>query len=308
MNFQPAAKSPWCCLEPIPGLIALPCVWRGRLGAKFEQVKALFLQDNPNPAQLLPCPRGCGLAHEIIGRPDGSLVATCRGDPNRTHEIPLTPADITPLEVSWSKLGRALCQALGLHTRYRILQPPNTIQFGAWSADAVPAILTIQACPSALRRVVPELVAGLKRPFLLFAPTSNHFDAPCLEFLAGVRAALFPLDSTVLFTDDGRLRPARSPGELFAQFTPQPKEMSGDVASAAMAIVNTLDVGPPPTPVTVFRLYCGDALSIPQVARKLHVSNTTIVRRLQIIRARTGTDPKHLRRISPHASGTEGHI
>jgi hypothetical protein len=308
INSQPAINSPWSCLETLPGLIALPRVWRARLGEMFERMKGLILQDSPNPAQLLPCPRGCGLAHEIVCRPDGSLVATCHGDPERPHEIPLTPADITPLEVSWPKLGRALCQALGLHSRFRTLLPPNTVQFGAWSADAVPAVLTIQSCPCAFRRVVPELVAGLRRPFMLFAPTSNHLDAPCLEFLSGVRAAFFPLDSTVRLDGNGRLFPVKAPGELFAQFTPHPREVSGDVASAAMAIADTLDVGVPPTPLRVFRLYCGKALGIPEVARELGVSNATVFRRLEIIRANTGKDPKDLRRISSDASESEGEV
>ena len=246
INPHPPINSPWPCLETLPGLVALPRVWHARLGEMFERVKVLILQDNPTLAQLLPCPRGCGLAHDIVCRPDGSLVATCCGDPDRPQEIPLTVADITPLEVSLSRLGRALCQALGLDSRFRTLQPPNTIQFGAWSADAVPAILTIQACPSGFCRVVAELVAGLQRPFILFAPTSNHFDGPCLQFLSSVHAAFFPLDSTVLLAADGRLCPAKSPGELFAQFTSRPKEVSQDVARKVMGIVSTLDVGDVP--------------------------------------------------------------
>jgi hypothetical protein len=305
INSQPATNSPWSCLETLPGLIALPCVWRARLGERFERLKALILQDNPNPAELLPCPRGCGLAHDIVCRPDGSLAATCDDDPHQPQDIPLTPADITPLEVSWSKLGRALCLVLGLDSRFRKLPPPNTIQFGAWSVEAAPALLTIQVCSAAFRRVVPELAAGLRRPFMLFAPTSNHLDAPCLELLSGIGAAFFPLDSTVGLGNDGRLRPTRPPGELFAQFTPQPGALDQDVASRAMAIVNKLDVGAPPSPVTVFRLYCSEGLSIPQVARKLHVSNATICRRLQLIRARTGTDPKNLRRMSPGPTGIQ---
>jgi hypothetical protein len=271
----------------------------------FERVQALILQANATPAQLLPCPRGCGLAHDIVGRPDGSLAATCRGDPERPFEIPLTLADITPLEVSWSKLARALSQALGLHSKLVTLPPPNTVQFGAWSADAVPAILTIQACPSAFFRVVPELAARLQRPFMLFAPTSNHFDAHCLDLLSRVGAAFFPLDSTVMLADDGRLRPAKSPGELFAEFTPQPKEVDQDVARKVMGIVSTLDVGDPPTPLRVFRLYCIEGLSIAQVAEELDFSPATICRRLRAIRAATGTDPKDLRRLSSHLTGGE---
>jgi hypothetical protein len=294
---QPFNHSPfWPCLEALPGGIALPCVWRARLGEMFERVQALFLQVSPNPAQLLPCPRGCGLAHDIVRRPDGLLVATCRGDPNRPQEIPLTAADVTPLEVSWSRLGRVLCHTLGLQSRLRTLAAPNTVQFGAWSAEAVPAILTIQFCPLGFRRVVSELVAELQKPFLLFAPTSHHFDAPCQKYLTSVRAGFFPLDATVWLDEEGGLRSARPPGEIFAPFTPQPKEADQEVASKAMAIVRTLDVGAPPTPVTVFHWYCGEGLSIPQVARKLGVSTATIWRRLHIIRAKTGIDPKDFRR------------
>jgi hypothetical protein len=189
INSRPTINSPWSCLETLPGLIALPRVWRARLEEMFERVKALILQANATPAQLLPCPPGCGLAHEIVCRPDGSLVATCCGDPNRPEEIVLTPADITPLEVSWSKLGRVLCEALALHGKPAALPPPNTIQIGAWSDDGVPAILTIQVCRPAFRRVVAELVARLQGPFILLAPTSDHFDAPCQELLAHARAA-----------------------------------------------------------------------------------------------------------------------
>ncbi len=306
INARASITSPWGCLEALPGLIALARVWRARLGDQFEPVKALILQDNPNPAQLLPCPRGCGLAHDIVSRADGSLAATCCGDPERPFEIPLTLADIIPLEVSWSKLGRVLGQALGLDSRFRVLQSPNTIQFGAWSADAVPAILTIQAGPSAFCRVVPEIVAGLQGPFLLFAPTSNHLDGPCLQFLAGVRAGFFPLDATVLLAANGRLCPVKSPGELFARFMPQPREVDQDVACKVMGIVGKLDVGDPPTPLRVFRLYCIEGLSIAQVVAKVGYSEATICRRLQAIRAATGADPKNLRRLSPYLTGGAG--
>ena len=303
INSRPAINSPWSCLETLPGLIALPRVWRARLGEMFEPMRALILQANATPAQLLPCPRGCGLAHEIVCRPDGSLFATCHGDPERPFEIPLTPADIMPLEVSWAKLARALSQAVGLHSKLATLLPPNTVQFGAWSADAVPAILTIQARPSAFFRVVPELVARLQRPFMLFAPTSNHFDAHCLDLLSRVGAAFFPLDSTVTLADDGRLRPAKSPGELFAEFTPQPKEVDEDVARRAFALVTTLDSErpmKPPALLTVFRLYCIGEMSAAQIAQKCRSSKTVVISRLKLIQAKTGVSPKDFRRISSH--------
>ena len=56
INSRPTINSPWSCLETLPGLIALPRVWRARLEEMFERVKALILQANATPAQLLPCP------------------------------------------------------------------------------------------------------------------------------------------------------------------------------------------------------------------------------------------------------------
>ena len=229
LNSQLSTK--WSVLETIPGLIALPGVWRQRFGAAFEPMKDLILRECPNLAQLLPCPRGCGLAHDIICRPDGSLIATCDADPSQPRDILLTPAEITPWEVSWSKLGHALFEVLGLHGKSAPLPLPNTLQIGAWSADGVPVILTVQVCGATFRRVVAELVARLHGRFILLAPTSYHCDAPCQELLAHARAAFFPLETTVLLSDNRRLRTTRPPGELLAQFTPRWNET--DEAEAA---------------------------------------------------------------------------
>ena len=55
------------------------------------------------------------------------------------------------------------------------------------------------------------------------------------------------------------------PGELFARFTPEPKfEPGEDVARQAFALVEQLDsdiASKPPTPMSVFRLYCMEGLS-----------------------------------------------
>ena len=200
----------------------------------------LILRENPNLAQLLPCPHGCGLAHNIICRPDGSLVATCGADPNQPRDILLTPAEITPWEVSWSKFGHALFEVLELHGKSAPLPLPNTLQIGAWSADGVPVILPVQVCGATFRRVVAELVARLQRRFILLAPTSYHCDAPCQELLAHARAAFFPLETTVLLSDNRRLRTTKPPGELFAQLTPRRNETDESEAARVFRLFSDL--------------------------------------------------------------------
>jgi hypothetical protein len=218
----------------------LPGVWRQRFGEAFEPMMDLILRENPNLAQLLPCPHGCGLAHNIICRPDGSLVATCGADPNQPRDILLTPAEITPWEVSWSKFGHALFEVLELHGKSAPLPLPNTLQIGAWSADGVPVILTVQVCGATFRRVVAELVARLQRRFILLAPTSYHCDAPCQELLAHARAAFFPLETTVLLSDNRRLRTTKPPGELFAQLTPRRNETDESEAARVFRLFSDL--------------------------------------------------------------------
>lgn len=164
----------------------------------------------------------------------------------------------------------------------------------------MPAVLTIQAYPSGFRHVVTELIVTLGRPFMLFAPTSTLLDADCQGYLARAQSGFFPLDSTVLLNREGALCPVKTPGELFARFTPEPNEVDQEVAIKVMGIVSALDVGDPPTPLRVFRLYCVEGLSIAEAARKLDFSAATICRRLQAIRAATGKDPKDLRCLSPY--------
>src|SRR5262249_34499578 len=52
---------------------------------------------------------------------------------------------------------------------------------------------------------------------------------------------------------------------------------------------------PPPSISRVFRLYCIDALSAAQVAKKCRCSKAAVIRRLALIRQKTGLSPIRLR-------------
>ena len=264
----------------------MPGVWRQRFGEAFEPMKDLILQECPNLAQLLPCPRGCGLAHDIICRPDGSLIATCGADPNQPLDIPLNPAEITPWEVSWSKLAHALFEILELHGKPAPLPLPNTLQIGAWSAGGVPVILTVQVCGATFRRAVAELVARLQRQFILLAPTSYHCNAPCQELLAHARAAFFPLETTVLLSDNRRLRTTRPPGELFAQFTPRRNETDQSEAARVFRLFGELlgmgtDLVAPPA--RVFDLLVFKKLTKSETALECKCVASLITKRVALI-------------------------
>ena len=323
----------WSALEQIPGPNAIPAVWISLMGPAFEILKVPFFRKQLEPARACFCEK-CYCAHEVMPRsveplvssssppakpaeppPDSAtstrtpLVAVCRCETGSCPDIPLTPADIEIWELSWSSLGRALCRALALDPRSAELPLFNTRQIGSWSADAVPVFLTIQTEPEDLRGAIAELVARLQNPFILLAPTATHLNADCRELLTHVKAGFFVLDSIVLFTDHATLRPAKPPGELFAQFNPQPREsMPEDAARKAMAIIKKLDFGPPPTPFAVFRRYCLEGLTLSQIALELKCSPPTISRRLKDVRKATGKTPADLRALALYFDGGEGRI
>src|SRR6266850_5375280 len=81
------------------------------------------------------------------------------------------------------------------------------------------------------------------------------------------------------------------------------------VARAAFALLEKLDSGrrrPPPSIPKVFRLYCIEALSAAEVARKCRCSKAAVIRRLNLIRQKTGLSPALLRSFAPQPPSFEG--
>jgi hypothetical protein len=163
-------------------------------------------------------------------------------------------------------------------------------------------VLTLQDAPDPLRAAIAELAARLRKPFILFGPTSRSLDAASIVLLAAARAAFFPLEAHARLAPHGAILPRTPPGELFAAFAPHAREpMPEDVARQAFAMVKALDseqrlrVAPV---YTVFRLYCVENLSASAVARRCRCSKTAIVNRLRMIERRTGAKPDKLRAYS----------
>ena len=292
----------WSVLESFPGLSALPSVWEAALGERLGAFRALCLEESSRMVASIPCPAGCGCLHSILPRHDGaSVVAVCRCEPPRCPDIRLSNAEVTPLHVNRARLGRALARALSCQVKILNLNLTQTLQFGWWSCDQVPVVLTIQSDPQEFRGVIAELSARLRRPFILFAPTADHFDAECQQLLAAAQSAFFTIASNLTLTDHGILLATKAPGELFARFTPQPKEADLDAAVRVRALMSKLD----DLTMKVFRWYCIAGLSAAQVAPKCGVSKATVIRRLALLRAKTGLEPRGLRTLSPHFERAE---
>ena len=309
----------WRALEKIYGLSSVSAIWRRHLGEHFEPFKRAFLVSRSQPAKYFPCEE-CGCSHEIIHHPQmtndqleitneqlSSFRAVCTCNPWNCPDLILSAEEARVWELNWPRLARALGEVFGLNPKFTDLHMHQTAQIGSWSADAVPAILTVQADSRELREVIYELVARLRKRFILLSPTTRHLDARCHEVLTNADAGFFALENLVSF--DGSLRlPRQSPGELFARFSAQPKEVEQDVARRAFALIQTLDSEnemKPPSLLAIFRLYCIEELSADHIARIQHCSKSTVIGRLNMIRDRTGVDPQDLRKISGHLKKME---
>jgi hypothetical protein len=297
----------WTALEQVPGLNAIAATWTGLMGPAFETVRATYFRKQAEPARAWFCEK-CYCAHEVVAdsaaRPEvAPLVAVCRCETGRCPDITLTPGEIEIWELSWPSLGRALCRALGLEASCAEMPIYNTRQIGSWSAGAVPAFLTIQTEPEDLRGAIAELVARLQHPFILLTPTAIHLNATCRELLTHANAGFLPLDSTVLLTPEGALRPVRPPGELFAPFTPQPEEDNQQLLIAAVALVQRLEsirTKTPPTPLNVFYRHYVLQQSAVRIAKDSRCARATVGNRLRAIHALLGHNLAGFERYAPH--------
>jgi len=208
------------------------------------------------------------------------------------------------LELDWSKIGRVLCLAFGFQAKTVKLGLYNTLQIGAWSADAVPVILTLASNRPEFLNTVAVLVARLGQPFILLAPTNRHLRLAAQEILANYGAAFFPLEQHLCLTETHGLICRIPPAKLFAEVAPLRSDPSDeDLARRTFLVLQDEEPGTRrklPTLYTVFQLYCLKNLTIPQIARKCRCSLGTVANRLKLLQSKTGVAPERLRRVSPH--------
>ena len=241
-----------------------------------------------------------------------SITASCRCDDDAgCPDLILQPAEIELWILPIPRFARALCRALNLNAQFADLRLVNgssnasTWQIGSWSTDAVPVILTIQPDTERIVRAIIELTGRFhQRRFILLGPTSRNLDAHCIDLLGRSGSEFFPLEANLVLTHNAILQCTRTPGELFAKFSPAPKEQIDDqMARQLFAMIRSLDAErgmrkAPPS--MVLRLYCIEELEANEIARRLKCARSLIYSRLGLLRRKLGRDPAELRRYSTH--------
>jgi hypothetical protein len=212
------------------------------------------------------------------------------------------PDEAAVLEVSWSRLGRAICKALDCDYRETALPLPSTRQIGCKFASAVPVLLTIQSEREEFRQVVAGVIARLGRPFILLGPTTRWLDAETLGLLHAARSEYFDLESQLTLLPSGVFQPQKSGGELFSRFLPEGEETAGPrEASRVFALMKMLGSGAKKAPLdAVFRLLVLEGRSQDYAAKEFQCSKALLSLRVEEIEKRMKKTLCELRALASH--------
>jgi hypothetical protein len=204
-----------------------------------------------------------------------------------------------------------------------------------------PAYFLVPSSQASLLAEIEELLCNTGGPFLLVLPSRRHLTNLVQRAIHRHSCATLTLDGVLVPGDAGHFMPIRSLDDLVGSLTarmaestqsgdllraihedlaalrkelgnkqPAAASVDEDVAASAFALVKALDAQEKsrmdnPSILTVFRLYCIEELSAGEIAKRFTCAKQTIIRRLNLIRTRTRTDPIQLRRFSAHFSKLE---
>jgi hypothetical protein len=302
----------WHCFEDLPGLIAVPAGWQGRVGKYFEAFKVAFLTSTGQQARSFPSPYLCECSLRVCSHRDGSIVAVSECGSTGCKDQEITSADVMLWELNWKKLGRAVAGALECEWREADIGIHGTRQIGSFGAASVPVILTIQHSRHAFADVVRQVVLHAGNHFVLLSPTSRFLDANSQGLLKKAHAGFFDLESNLGLLPSGALHAAKKAGELFSAYLPEASEPANDnEARRLFALIQQLESEnawrKAPT-LQVFRLYCMENLSRNQVARRCGCVPSLITLRLKAIEKKLGRKPSELRQLSSHFEAMENSL
>lgn len=259
-------------LESVPGLRALPVVWKSFLGDAFLPFKTAFLvHQSPSRVRSFPCSK-CGCDHRIVRHAVDSIVAVCQCDPPCCDDIVLSNNDLITLSFNPKSFTGAVAKALSFDSRYSALKTPFSWQIGEYSTDHIHVILSIQPSEDEYLATISELVLSLRKKFLLLVPTRRFVTARLIELLQRCNAGVFALSDLLVFLTNGSFSTRDYAHEVLHDFhKPKPVEDPDSVVSTALLLIAKLDSEPrrsDPSHVDFFRLYCCENYSLGDFVKK----------------------------------------
>ncbi len=207
----------WRAVETLGDSAAVPVTWRKLLGPDLAVAREVYLRKVDREARTYPCEFGCGCRHEIVRHANGEIVAVCVCEDEDCDLIELPEADTVLLEMNLGKLGRAVGAALCGEGRDVDLGVPGTWQVGAAAKGTVPVVMGLAESDGRFRAMVAELVARLRKPFVLVTPTSRSLDGNTQTLLTSGQAEFLDLQSHLTMSADGSLVASEAAMEVLAR-------------------------------------------------------------------------------------------
>jgi hypothetical protein len=336
-------KDLWHKLDCLPSGKALLVVWQRSFGAAFAAVQP-FLQPTTEQTGTYPCPSDphCGCDHDVREDLENGLVAVCTCGDGDCAPVRLEVRETIIFELDRRGLGAVVARTLGFEaSEARVaLSGPRAVAIGLYAPLQAQAYLYFPASEGGLLCELESLARERSGPFLLLTPTRNCLTAAVEAALDRLGCATLVLAEVLDAAPGGHFLLKQTIEPVLANWTkrlaaprqeraglqnihrelsalrrtlnerqPPPEPISEEVASQAFALVKALDaedlLRKPPTILTVFRLFCIEELSATQIAAKFNCAKLSIIRRLNLIRDRTGARPTELRRLSPHFTRME---
>ena len=345
-THSPTSPDFWTALAGLATGRALDSVWRRLFEANFPFLQP-FLGPTIELASGYPCPRSpwCDCDHEVRENSDGRLLAVCTCADAECASVPIQRSDLVVQALDHAAFGAAIGEALGLSQRdatNRAGELPSAWKIGFQPALRVSVWLHFPRAGLAPNSASPGFWLGRDHANIVLTPNFAFLAPRSLAALRASGCLPVALSNILAPQGGGGFVLKQSPETLLADWSralaalgapavglgriqrllsavekrldcesSPPGPPDEEVARQSFAVIQRLDADQPlepPSILTVFRLYCMEALSAAQAARRCHCSKATIISRLNLIRKRTGASPQSFRRLSPHIGQLEDQI
>jgi len=196
----------WRALERIPGLLAVPEVWRQECGEDFDYARP-YLQPTDRIGGRYPCPNSfSGCPRRIIDYGDDEFAAICQDEHQRCERVPLTRREALIHRLDLSGLLQPVLQAAAIRP-----QPLAQYSPGVWAAGLseqphtrnFPVYFLLAHSGSTHRTAVERLLFDISDSFFLVLPTNQFRTVETEGRLRDRRVECLCLEDQVLVNERG---------------------------------------------------------------------------------------------------------
>ncbi len=229
----------WRALERIPGLLAVPEVWRQECGEDFDYARP-YLQPTDRIGGRYPCPNSfSGCPRRIIDYGEDEFAAICQDEHKRCERVPLTRREALIHRLDLAGLLQPVLRAASIRPQ-SVAQHAPGVWVAGLSAQAhsrnFPVYFLLAHSVSTHRAAVERLLLDISDSFLLVLPTNQFRTVETEARLRDRRVECLCLVDQVLVDEHGEFRwegvveTRRAAGEP----GPVPRSVGGQAAVAAV--------------------------------------------------------------------------